>query len=170
MNKIKKGLGRGLSSLIGETKIEKNTTKLSIGDLNPNKFQPRKIFDEDSLNDLEKSIKETRWDDLKLTNSDIKKPSTNIINYLRRPNVKLLTGKDGFIVPIISEGKITDVDIINSGSEYTTPPELEVVGVGGTTGTVGQFAKLESVVSDGKITSVNIISGGTGYDLSLIHI
>ena len=58
MNKIKKGLGRGLSSLIGETKIEKNTTKLSIGDLNPNKFQPRKIFDEDSLNDLEKSIRE----------------------------------------------------------------------------------------------------------------
>ena len=58
MNKIKKGLGRGLSSLIGETKIEKNTNKLLIGDLNPNKFQPRKIFDEDSLDELEKSIKE----------------------------------------------------------------------------------------------------------------
>ena len=58
MNKIKKGLGRGLSSLIGETKVEKTTNKLSIGDLYPNKFQPRKIFDEDSLNDLEKSIKE----------------------------------------------------------------------------------------------------------------
>ncbi len=58
MNKIKKGLGRGLSSLIGETKIAKNTNILSIGDLYPNKFQPRKIFDEDSLNDLEKSIKE----------------------------------------------------------------------------------------------------------------
>jgi len=58
MNKIKKGLGRGLSSLIGETKIEEKTNKLLIGDLFPNKFQPRKIFDEDSLNDLEKSIKE----------------------------------------------------------------------------------------------------------------
>ena len=58
MNKIKKGLGRGLSSLIGETKIEKNTNKLPIGDLFPNKFQPRKIFDEDSLDDLKKSIKE----------------------------------------------------------------------------------------------------------------
>ena len=58
MNKIKRGLGRGLSSLIGETKIEETTNKLSIGDLYPNKFQPRKIFDEDSLNDLEKSIKE----------------------------------------------------------------------------------------------------------------
>jgi len=89
---------------------------------------------------------------------------TNIINYLRSPNVKLLTGKDGFIVPIISQGKISDIDILNSGSEYTTPPELEVVGVGGTSGTVGQFAKLESIVSDGKITGVNIISRGTGYD------
>ncbi len=58
MNKIKKGLGRGLSSLIGETKIENNTNKLLIGELYPNKFQPRKIFDEDSLKDLEKSIKE----------------------------------------------------------------------------------------------------------------
>ena len=58
MNKIKKGLGRGLSSLIGETKVEKATNKLSIGDLYPNKFQPRKIFDEESLNDLQKSIKE----------------------------------------------------------------------------------------------------------------
>ena len=58
MNKIKKGLGRGLSSLIGETKVEQLTNKLSISDLYPNKFQPRKIFDEDSLSDLEKSIKE----------------------------------------------------------------------------------------------------------------
>ena len=58
MNKIKKGLGRGLSSLIGETKVEQSTNKLSISNLYPNKFQPRKIFDEDSLNDLEKSIKE----------------------------------------------------------------------------------------------------------------
>ena len=58
MNKIKKGLGRGLSSLIGETKVEQATNKLSISDLYPNKFQPRKIFDEDSLSDLEESIKQ----------------------------------------------------------------------------------------------------------------
>ena len=57
-NKIKKGLGRGLSSLIGETKTELNLNKLSISDLVPNKFQPRKLFDEESLNDLTNSIKE----------------------------------------------------------------------------------------------------------------
>ena len=57
-NKIKKGLGRGLSSLIGETKVETQKNQLSISDLIPNKFQPRKIFDEVNLNDLTNSIKE----------------------------------------------------------------------------------------------------------------
>jgi len=57
-NKIKKGLGRGLSSLIGETKAEININKVSISDLASNKFQPRKTFDEDSLQDLTNSIKE----------------------------------------------------------------------------------------------------------------
>ncbi|MDC6483141.1 ParB/RepB/Spo0J family partition protein [Candidatus Pelagibacter sp.] len=57
-NKIKKGLGRGLSSLIGETKSDTQKNQLSISDLIPNKYQPRKIFDEDNLNDLTNSIKE----------------------------------------------------------------------------------------------------------------
>ena len=57
-NKIKKGLGRGLSSLIGETKVETPKNQLSISNLIPNKYQPRKIFDEDNLNDLTNSIKE----------------------------------------------------------------------------------------------------------------
>ncbi|MDA9065720.1 ParB/RepB/Spo0J family partition protein [Candidatus Pelagibacter sp.] len=57
-NKIKKGLGRGLSSLIGEAKAEININKIAISDLLSNKFQPRKLFDEDSLQDLSNSIKE----------------------------------------------------------------------------------------------------------------
>ena len=58
MEKIKKGLGRGLSSLIGEVKIEQNKNRLQISDLVPNKYQPRRIFDESSLVDLTNSIKE----------------------------------------------------------------------------------------------------------------
>ncbi|MDA9933951.1 ParB/RepB/Spo0J family partition protein [Candidatus Pelagibacter sp.] len=57
-NKIKKGLGRGLSSLIGETKVDIQKNKISISDIVPNRYQPRKIFDEDNLNDLTQSIKE----------------------------------------------------------------------------------------------------------------
>ena len=58
MDKIKKGLGRGLSSLIGETKVESQKNLLSISDLVPNKYQPRKIFDENNLEDLTNSIRE----------------------------------------------------------------------------------------------------------------
>ena len=58
MDKIKKGLGRGLSSLIGETKVESKKNQLSVSDIAPNKYQPRKNFDGDSLEDLTNSIKQ----------------------------------------------------------------------------------------------------------------
>ena len=57
-SKIKKGLGRGLSSLIGESKVETKINKLSLSDIVPNKFQPRKNFEEEDLEDLTNSIKE----------------------------------------------------------------------------------------------------------------
>ena len=58
MDKIKKGLGRGLSSLIGETKAETKQNQLPISNIVPNRYQPRKIFDEANLEDLTNSIKE----------------------------------------------------------------------------------------------------------------
>ena len=58
MNTIKKGLGRGLSSLIGETKVGSKINKLSLSEIKPNKYQPRKNFDEEMLKDLTNSIKE----------------------------------------------------------------------------------------------------------------
>ena len=56
--KIKKGLGRGLSSLIGDENIESKKNKLPISEIVRNKFQPRKKFNEENLNDLTNSIKE----------------------------------------------------------------------------------------------------------------
>ena len=47
--KIKKGLGRGLSSLIGDTKVDTNTNKLSISEIVRNRYQPRKNFDQENL-------------------------------------------------------------------------------------------------------------------------
>jgi len=58
MDKIKKGLGRGLSSLIGETNVEPKKNLLAVSDLIPNKYQPRKVFDDVNLEDLTNSIKE----------------------------------------------------------------------------------------------------------------
>ena len=57
-NRIKKGLGRGLSSLLGDSSKKIETNKVSINDLIRNKFQPRKNFNKESLDDLTNSIKE----------------------------------------------------------------------------------------------------------------
>ena len=55
--KNKKGLGRGLSSLIGDTKTASKNNKISVSDLIRNRYQPRKTFDEKSLEELTNSIK-----------------------------------------------------------------------------------------------------------------
>ena len=60
----KKGLGRGLSSLMGDAKdisIQTETsnqeTKISIANLKPSPSQPRRLFDKNSINELAESIK-----------------------------------------------------------------------------------------------------------------
>ena len=56
--KMKRGLGRGLSSLIGDTDTNSSKNKLSISSIVRNKFQPRKVFDKESLDELTNSIRE----------------------------------------------------------------------------------------------------------------
>ncbi len=55
---LKKGLGRGLSSLLGDTKSKTNITKLKIYDVKKNRLQPRKVFNKENLEELTNSIKE----------------------------------------------------------------------------------------------------------------
>ena len=56
--KSKKGLGRGLSSLIGDSDVKTQNDKVSISSIVPNKNQPRKLFEKEALNELTNSIKE----------------------------------------------------------------------------------------------------------------
>ena len=56
--KTKKGLGRGLSSLIGDSDVTENKTTVSISSIIRNKYQPRKKFEKESLEELTNSIKE----------------------------------------------------------------------------------------------------------------
>ena len=56
--KVKKGLGRGLSSLIGDSEVTKNKATISISSIVRNKYQPRKKFEKESLEELTNSIKE----------------------------------------------------------------------------------------------------------------
>ena len=56
--KAKKGLGRGLSSLIGDTNSQPINNKISISSIVRNKYQPRKNFNKENLDELTNSIKE----------------------------------------------------------------------------------------------------------------
>ena len=58
MNKIKKGLGRGLSSLIGDSDIKDSKSNISISSIVRNRYQPRKNFEKEGLEELTNSIKE----------------------------------------------------------------------------------------------------------------
>ena len=109
MDKIKKGLGRGLSSLIGETKIEAKKNQLSISDLVPNKYQPRKIFDEANLEELTNSIKERGMiQPIIVRNSNDDKSKFEIIAGERRWLAAQRAGLHN--VPVV----ITDVDDLKS--------------------------------------------------------
>ena len=57
-SKLKKGLGRGLSSLIGDTTTTSKSNKVSISSIVSNKFQPRKVFGKEQMEELTNSIKE----------------------------------------------------------------------------------------------------------------
>tara|TARA_B100000427_G_scaffold175279_1_gene145750 strand:- start:3 stop:11099 length:11097 start_codon:yes stop_codon:yes gene_type:complete len=82
---------------------------------------------------------------------------TNIVNFIRKPIVSLVTGKDAELQPIVSAtGEIEDVAILNGGSEYTTAPILSINGK-------GRFGKIRANVTNGIITSVEVINKGRGY-------
>ena len=108
-SKIKKGLGRGLSSLIGETKIDNKINKLSLSEIVPNRYQPRKNFDEENLNDLINSIKERGViQPIIVRKSNLDNSKHEIIAGERR---WLAAGKAGLHdIPVV----VTDVDDLKS--------------------------------------------------------
>ena len=81
---------------------------------------------------------------------------STILNFHKKPDIKIKNGKDAELKPLISGGKVVSVQVTNSGSEYSSAPDLKVEGEG-----VG--AKLRAIVSGGKITNVVVLSGGVGY-------
>ena len=81
---------------------------------------------------------------------------TTILNFHKKPDIRIKNGKDAELKPLISDSSIVSVQVTSSGSEYTSAPDLTVVGDG-----IG--AKLRAVVSAGKITNVVILNSGTGY-------
>ena len=86
---------------------------------------------------------------------------SDILNFEKKPNIKILNGVGAELKAIALNGKIISCDVSFGGKEYTSAPDLELVGIG-----TGIGAKLRAVVSDGKISEVKIINPGIGYTQS----
>ena len=83
---------------------------------------------------------------------------SDILNLEKPVNVTRKNGDDAELKPIISEGRISYVEIQSKGKNYETAPDLEVVGIG-----TGLGAKLRAVVENGKIVNVIILKSGLQY-------
>jgi ParB family chromosome partitioning protein len=55
----RRGLGKGLSALLSQSELEGNLVQeIPIAQIHPNPYQPRRVFDEDSLRELADSIRQ----------------------------------------------------------------------------------------------------------------
>ena len=83
--------------------------------------------------------------------------SEDIINYNRQPTFTINSGSGALLKPTILNGKIVSVNVLSSGLNYNSVPNLEIIGIG--TGAI-----LTPVVSNGSLIEVKVIYGGLGYE------
>ena len=90
---------------------------------------------------------------------------SDILNLEKSVTVNIKTGKEAQLKPIVTDGKISYVEVQARGREYASAPDLEVVGIG-----TGLGARLRAIINDGKISEVIILDGGLQYQQDKIDI
>ena len=92
-----------------------------------------------------------------VSNSGVGYGSSEIINYERQPKVVLGIGSQSQLSPIVNNGQIKQVLVLNGGSNYIAAPTINVLGI-------GTAAVLTPVISNGKIVDVKVVNGGVGFN------
>ena len=95
-------------------------------------------------------------DSVDLTNNGTGYGSSDIINFDRQPEITFQSGNSALVSPVIDNGKIIEVVVLNKGSGYNSPPNLTLSGV-------GSFARLTPIVNNGQLLEVKVLNGGVGY-------
>ena len=91
-----------------------------------------------------------------LSNNGVGYGSSEILNFDRNPNIKLLSGENAQAEAVINNGIIESVIVLNAGSKYNSPPDIDISGD-------GFGAVLTPVLSNGTISSITVVKGGVGY-------
>ena len=89
--------------------------------------------------------------------------SEDIINLDKQPKISLESGTECQLKPIVNNGKIVQIIVLRSGSNYISPPDLIINGA-------GFGAVLTPVLENGSVRAVNILESGSGYDPADISI
>ena len=84
---------------------------------------------------------------------------STVINHVNKPSVNIRTGKGAELRPVIANGKVEDVIVVNQGSNYVSQPLIKVNSLDG----LGSGAVVRSVIENGKITDAVVINSGIGY-------
>ena len=83
---------------------------------------------------------------------------STILNHQIKPDIEILTGKNGEIKPIVVNGKIDSVSVVNKGEGYFSTPDLEITDAG-----TGSGAIVRPVIQNGQIINAIVINTGIGY-------
>ena len=83
--------------------------------------------------------------------------TSDILNFERQPSISLEKGIDCQLKPLVSNGKIVQIIILNPGTRYFSEPDINIFGD-------GQGAILTPIVVNGSVTEVKVIDGGVGYN------
>ena len=103
-----------------------------------------------------------------LTSINIEKPgfgygNDTTFNFSIPPTVRVSSGSSSEYKAIVTNGKIQSVIVTRSGTEYTSPPDLKILGDG-----VG--AKIIASINDGRVNSVTVDNDGVGYSVATVSV
>ena len=97
-------------------------------------------------------------DSVFIINGGIGYGSSDIINFHRRPYIGISSiTSEALLKPIILNGSIVDVQILNFGRGYDEGIDIVINGT-------GSFAELDPIIENGRIVNINVVNGGIGYD------
>ena len=89
---------------------------------------------------------------------------SSILNHQVIPEIKILNGKNGALKPVIVNGKVDSVAVVNRGSEYSSTPDVVVSDTGGGVGAI-----IRPIVENGQIVDAIVISTGIGYSSASVN-
>jgi hypothetical protein len=99
------------------------------------------------------------FDNIFIENNGSNYGTPDIINFHRKPFVSVRKQTaEAILKPIISDGLIVDVQILNAGNEYAN--DIDIVVTSGS----GKYAELHPTIVNGKITQISVINSGINYD------